>query len=304
MNAIRKSAVRFVGASAVVVLLASTSAFAAGPRSTRDQNGAYDRAAQSRVQSHGQSVQSQAQWGQRNANDRLANDQRTNGQQRMPNNQQRVIDQRTAPQRAVDSRGTWNAQRSAQNGSRTANFNNNATWGSGNQTRGQVDQSSRYRENQRVNLSGRVTSFNRERDGYRVQLDHNGSYWIPTSQFGNRVRDLRLGISIGLGGIFRGGAIGIDAVSWSDNASYGAGYGAAYGNQQGYVRGVVEQVDYRSGILTLRDDATGRVLDVDTARESGIDLNGVRRGDYVTISGQWLPDNVFAAYRIDSVNNG
>ena len=293
MNAIRKSAVRFVGASAVAVLLASTSAFAAGPRSARDQNGAYDRA-----------TQSQTQRSQRNANDRLANDQRTNGQQRMPNNQQRVSDQRAAPQRAVDSRRTWNAQRGGQNDSRTANFNNNATWSSGNQTRGQVDQSSRYRENQRVNLSGRVTSFNRERDGYRVQLDNHGSYWIPTSQFGNRVRDLRLGISIGLGGIYRGGAIGIDAVSWADNASYGAGYGASYGNQQGYVRGVVEQVDYRSGILTLRDDATGRVLDVNTGRDSSIDLNAVRPGDDVTISGQWLRDNVFAAYRIDSVNNG
>lgn len=303
MNAIRKSAVRWVGASAVAVLLASTPAFAEAPHGGRDQNGGRDRATQSsRVQSHQQSrvqppAQSYVQTGQRNANERRANDQRANSQQFATN-------PRAGAQPAVDWRGTSNVQRGGQNDSRTANFNNNTAWGDGSQTRGQVDQSGRYRDNQRVNLSGRVTSFNRERDGYRIQLDHNGSYWISASQLGNRVRDLRLGISIGLGGIFRDGAIGIDAVSWPGAAPYGAVYGAAYGNQQGYVSGVVERVDDRSGILTLRDDATGRVLEVDTARDSSIDLNAVRPGDDVTISGQWLGDNVFAGYRIDSVNNG
>ena len=47
-----------------------------------------------------------------------------------------------------------------------------------------------YRENQRINETGKVTSFSRERDGYRVQLDRaNHSFWVPQSTFGNRARD-------------------------------------------------------------------------------------------------------------------
>jgi hypothetical protein len=49
-----------------------------------------------------------------------------------------------------------------------------------------------YRENQRVTMDGKVSSFNRERDGYRVQLDRgNQSFWVPQSTFGNRSRSSR-----------------------------------------------------------------------------------------------------------------
>jgi hypothetical protein len=292
MNATRKAAVRWAGASAVAVLLAATSAFADAPRHNRDQNGTNGRT-------------TQAQTGRSGVTERQTPDQRISNQRNagQGNNNQRVIDQRAsdqvaAAQRAADSHNISNQQRSDRNDSRTTTVSNNQTRGYGNQSVGSVDQSSRYRDNQRVAVSGRVTSFNRERDGYRVQLDRNGSYWIPASRLGNRARDLRVGISLNIGGIFRGGAIGIDAVSWPVNASYGTGYG----NEQGNVRGVIERVDYRSGILTLRDDATGRLLDVDTARGSRLDVNDVRPGDYVTLSGEWLGNDVFAAYRIDSVN--
>jgi hypothetical protein len=160
-----------------------------------------------------------------------------------------------------------------------------------------------YRDNQRVTMAGRVSSFSRERDGYRVQLDRgNQSFWVPSARLRNGGRDLRAGVSISLGGIFRGGMINVDAVSWpGDNGgSYNRG-----GYDQGLVRGVVDRVDYRTGALRLRDDATGRLIDVDmrsTARGSRVDLNDLRRGDAVTLSGEWLRGNVFSAYRIDSVN--
>ena len=77
-----------------------------------------------------------------------------------------------------------------------------------------------YRENDRVNLQGKVTSFSHERNGDRVNLDRGPAFWVPESYFRNRSRDLRVGISISLGGIFRGGSVYVDAGSWPDD-----GYG-------------------------------------------------------------------------------
>ena len=260
MNANRKSAVRWAGASALSVLLATTSAFAAAPRGGRDQNGP-----------DGQAKQSDSRFPNGRSNDRQA-----------------------GPGRAIDSRGNTSAERPDRNDTHvTAGRNQSPAYGD--QTRGRVNQPDGDRDNQRVNVSGRVTSFNRERDGYRVQLDRGGSYWIPAARLGSRSRDLRVGISLSLGGIFRSGAIGIDAVSWPEYAGYG--------NDQGQVRGVVAAVDYPSGVITIRDDASGRLLEVDLRDTSGagrIGIQDVRRGDYVTLSGQWLGNNTFAAFRIDS----
>lgn len=160
-----------------------------------------------------------------------------------------------------------------------------------------------YRENERVNATGRVTAFSRERDGYRVQLDRGGSFYVPQSRIRNHINDLRVGINISLGGIFRGGMINVDAVSWpGDDRRYDDR--AGYGYDNGYVRGVVQSVDRRRDVMTIRDDASGRLIDVDlrsTARSSRLDAGDLRRGDLVTLSGQWLRGGVFDAYRIESV---
>src|SRR5258706_6075954 len=43
-----------------------------------------------------------------------------------------------------------------------------------------------YRDNQRVTMSGKVSSFNRDRYGYRMQLDRGQSDLVPRSTFGIR----------------------------------------------------------------------------------------------------------------------
>jgi hypothetical protein len=168
-------------------------------------------------------------------------------------------------------------------------------------TQGRSDNGS-YRDNQRVNASGRVTSFSRDNGGYHVQLDRGReSYWIPESHMRNRGRDLRVGISIVLGGVFRGGRVNVDAVSWPDDRGY---RDDRYRNE--YVRGVVERVDFRSGRLLLRDSSTRRTIEVDmrdTRRDSGIDLGDLRRGDSVMLSGQWQRNGRFEAERIESLNS-
>jgi hypothetical protein len=178
----------------------------------------------------------------------------------------------------------------------------------GSQDRGRGNDDS-YRDNQRVNASGRVTSLSRANGGYRVQLDRGReSYWIPESRMRNRGSDLRVGISIVLGGVFRGGRVDVDAVSWPDDLGYRdeRGYRNDRDYRDDYVRGIVERIDYRSGVLLLRDASSRRTIEVDmrdTRRSSRIDLGDLRRGDSVTLSGQWLRSGRFEADDIESVNS-
>jgi hypothetical protein len=198
----------------------------------------------------------------------------------------------------AQSRGDWN-RNDNQRGSYDNRDNRNNNDSRGSNSRNSNTSRETYRDNQRVNLSGKVSSFTHERDGYRVRLDGNEhSFWVPESNF--RGRQLRAGISIGLGGIFRGGSIYVDAVSWpSDGYGYNGGYDNGYDN--GYLRGVVERVDYRDGTLRIRDTRDGRIIVADLAgdRYSRNELRSLRRGDRVELSGQWLRGGVFGVDRIE-----
>ena len=184
----------------------------------------------------------------------------------------------------AQSRGSWN-----QNNNTNNDRNGQQSYQRDNDNHSYDNHS--YRENERVNATGKVTSFDRERDGYRVQLDRGQSFWVPQAKFGNRARDLRVGVSITLGGIFRGGSIYADAVSWPD-------YGYGRGYQQAFVRGLVERVDYRTGTVWLRDNASGRLIAADV---NGRSLRTLRRGEYVELSGQWIRGGVFDVASIGSI---
>lgn len=183
-------------------------------------------------------------------------------------------------------------------------------WRDGNRDRGRSESNrgsynnGSYRENDRVNLQGKITSFNREGNGYRMNLDRGPAFFVPESYVRNRTRDLRVGISISLGGIFRRGAVYVDAVSWPDDG-YGYGrYGRGYDND--YLRGVVDRIDFRHGTVWLRDEGVGRVIEVSLRRDrSGrLGLDDLRRGDFVELSGSWERGGLFVADRIESVRNG
>ena len=157
------------------------------------------------------------------------------------------------------------------------------------------------RNNNRFSEQGRVRSFTRERDGYRVYLDRGTHpYWVPASRLGRR--QLRVGIDLRLGGIYNGSYVDVDALGWPGDPYYnGGGYSDRY--NEGFLSGRVERVDYRHGTLLLRDNRSGRVIEVNmrsTEHRRGLDFEDVRRGDLITLAGSW-DGGYFHAYRIDSV---
>src|SRR5580765_5246648 len=121
-----------------------------------------------------------------------------------------------------------------------------------------------YRENDRIERDGRIRTFTRERDGYRIYLENEpGSFWVPAARIG---RNLSVGLNIHLGGVYRSGNIYVDAVGWPGGVvapGYGApGYvapGVVPGRME--VRGVVERISYRSNTMWLRDH--DRIIKVD-----------------------------------------
>lgn len=189
----------------------------------------------------------------------------------------------------------------------------NETWRGQDRGRDRGGNSDRggYRDNDRVTMEGRIRSFNRDRDGYRVELDRgNYSYFVPERHLRNRGRDFRAGVSIRLGGVFRGGSIFVDAVDFPGAGGYSDPYYEGRGgyNNYGTVRGVVDRIDFRNDTLVVRDQATGRFVTVDMRRADhrsrSVDLDDLRRGDYVALSGEWVRGGVFAVSRVESVRSG
>jgi hypothetical protein len=302
MRDTRKSAVTLAGAGALAVLLA-TSAFAQNtPRDSQSRDGrnngrqrtaASNDAGRNHAQAAPQARQNAPQIQQ------AARQFRQNAPQA----------QRPAPQ---FQQGSRNVAAEASRGYQTARANDairnssqadrNTNWSAGGRESSRAAASNQsYRNNERVTLSGRVTSFTHEGGGYRVHLDRDGrSFWIPESQLRNR-NDLRVGLSLSLGGIFNGSLIDVDAINYP--GTYG--YASAPLYDQGVVQGVVDRIDYRTNTILVRDEASGRFINVDmrtAGRTSGIDARNVRPGDYLTLTGQWDRAGIFEAYRVDNGN--
>lgn len=187
---------------------------------------------------------------------------------------------------------------------------NGADW------RGDRDRYERREDRGARNLSaqGRISNLHRDRGGYRLQLERSSQwYYVPQSAWrgsrGGRDLDLRVGVSVRLGGGYYGDG---GYIHVSDAEFYGDDYGYRDRDRGRYrdsfVSGTVVRVDYRSDVLELRDERTGRRVTVDARRADrrnrrGIDVSDLRRGDYVELEGEWVRGNVFKAWRIDGVDS-
>lgn len=195
-----------------------------------------------------------------------------------------------------ESRGTTDYR----NESRSTNAYRGSANNYRNESRGTNSYRNELRNGNHFAERGRISRFERERDGYRVWLGGARSYWIPGYRLGGH--RLAIGLDIRLGGIFNGTYIDVDALGWPGDPYYNDGYYApAPYYADGYLSGRVERVDYRYGTLLLRDNRSGRVVEVDmraTDRRGGLDLGDVRPGDRITLDGSW-DGGYFHAFRID-----
>jgi hypothetical protein len=148
-----------------------------------------------------------------------------------------------------------------------------------------------YRENERIERDGRIRTFTRERDGYRIYLENEpGSFWVPAARIG---RNLSVGLNVHLGGVYRSGNVFVDAVGWPGSAGYVAPGVVVPGRME--VRGVVERISYRTNTMWLRDH--DRVIRVDMRDRA---LRDLRPGDRVALAGRW-DGGQFDAFRIDRI---
>lgn len=207
----------------------------------------------------------------------------------------------TAPAFA-QSRGDWNRDGSRDDRSRAQSSRRSDDRRDSRDTRSSSSRTNR--ENERITMNGRISELSRDRDGYRVRLDRdNRWYYVPQSYFRGH-NNVRVGLSVRLGAIFRGGMIYVDAVNWPGyDDRYDGRYDGAYGASS--VRGIVERIDYRDEMILLRDDRSRRTVEIDMRdadRYGRLDLNDIRRGDFIEVSGQWYRDG-FVADRIDDVRS-
>lgn len=152
-----------------------------------------------------------------------------------------------------------------------------------------------HRDNERVSVEGLVRTIHRERDGYRVELDRNdGSFWVPERAVRDHSRDFRIGVSVRFGGLFRGGVVLVDVVEWMPVAP-----NRDRRHHLGVLRGFVERVYFRTRLLRVREENSGRLIEVTVRRAAVID--DVRRGDFITFSGEWKDRDEFEAMRVEAI---
>jgi hypothetical protein len=142
-------------------------------------------------------------------------------------------------------------------------------------------------------FSGRVSRYERHRDGYRLWI--GGApypFYVPSSRWHRS--PFRVGVSVRIGGYY-------NPEGYYDYYEDG-GYSDRGGYAREYASGYVESIDYRGGRFVIQEARSRRLVTV-LMRNRDRFFDDLRRGDFVELSGDWTR-GVFEAYRIDDVDRG
>ncbi len=170
----------------------------------------------------------------------------------------------------------------------------------------------RYHDRDRtVTVEGRIRDIDRERNGFVIRLDRGGYLLFAPVQTnvhaGNRrhrrVRDLERGDRIRATG-----SIGNRRIVHVEDIRILRDEDDRWDRDDRTLRGVVQSVDHSRRLIWIREDRSGRVIAVDV-RHAGDndrwdDIDDVRRGDRVVVSGDWRRNGRFEAERIDVDRGG
>lgn len=163
------------------------------------------------------------------------------------------------------------------------------------------------RNERRVTVEGRIRSIDQERNGFVIRLNGGETVFaarnIEVQGYGrnrtNRVRDLDRGDRIRVTGVVEArNMLYVDRIDLlrDDDDRHDRNHDARH------ITGTVQNVELSRGLLWLRDDRSGRVVEVRVRHrerdDAARDLDDLRRGDRITVGGEFQRNGEFEADRI------
>jgi hypothetical protein len=155
-----------------------------------------------------------------------------------------------------------------------------------------------------VTLEGRVRAIDRERNGYVIEIDRYGAVFADSrtdiEARGRRDRRDRRELR----GLERGDWIRVTARTGARGIVHATRI--IVEEDRTVLAGRVESIDSRRGSLVVRDERTGRRVEVDlrdVERRDRDELARLRRGSWIEVRGEWTR-NRFVADRIEVEHRG
>ncbi|MFL6246534.1 MAG: hypothetical protein ACJ74H_10955 [Thermoanaerobaculia bacterium] len=154
----------------------------------------------------------------------------------------------------------------------------------------------RSNQSRRVTVEGVVRDIDRDRNGFVIRLDR-GYTLVAEREDMRGLRGLERGDFIRATGYLDRGRVfvnDIDLVRGEDRRG---------GADDRYLTGIVQNVDRRGNVIWVELNRSNRVVAVDVRRvdrnSRRFDVDDVRRGDRITVRGDWQRNGRFEAERVD-----
>jgi hypothetical protein len=161
----------------------------------------------------------------------------------------------------------------------------------------------------RITVEGRISDVDRDRNGFVIRLNRDRRILFAEAdtrvetishrqQRRARVRQLESGDYIRATGTTNSrGVLYVDRITLVRDEDRRGGH------DDRYLTGTVERVDRRGDVVYVAEHRSGRVIAVDTRRvdraNHRYDVDDLRRGDRITVRGDWRRDGRFEAERVE-----
>jgi tRNA(Ile2) C34 agmatinyltransferase TiaS len=149
----------------------------------------------------------------------------------------------------------------------------------------------RSHDSRSVTVTGRIRDIDRDRNGFVIRLDRGGYTLVV-----NDARDARRldrGDEIRAVGTVDRGRLYVDRISLLRDDD----------KNDRSLTGIVTQVDRRGNVVWVELERAGRVVAIDVRRvdrnSRRYDVDDLRRGDRITVRGEWQRNGRFEAERVD-----
>ncbi len=166
----------------------------------------------------------------------------------------------------------------------------------------------RSHNSRQVSVQGRIRDIDRDRNQFVIRLDRGGYVLLAEPQLRvetvsnrrgrARVRQLERGDAIrATGYVDRAGRMNVQRITLVREEDDRGG------SDDRFLTGIVQSVDRRGEVLWVEVQRTGRVVAVDVRRvdrnSRRFDVDDLRRGDRITVRGDWQRNGRFEAERVE-----